>query len=567
MNSFFKIYKNLKKNEKNKFFLIFIFMFFLIILELFSLALFLPLISLIISDNKIPLLGEISFINNLDRFDQIIFFLILIISAFVLKNLFYGYLIYFRKKFLSDIQVDFTSRIFKSYLSQSYSFYLKKDKSEIMRNLGIVSEYIIVLENFVSLMLESLILIGIFLIILIKDAQVGLFILFFSLFFLYFSTSILKNKFRRYGIIVNEYEEKLIKVYLDTLGSIKDILLQKKQDYFLNQFSKNISKQAYTNVKNSFLLEMPRLFIEIFIVVTISLLVYFLISKNLDSESILITLTFIVTLIFRAIPAISRIVFQLNSLSFKIDIMNKVNHLISKLKSGDTSISKYDEIDFKNFNLENVSFKYGDTHSNFIFKNLNLEFKKKDAIGIIGASGSGKSTLIDIISGMLTPEIGEIKINDRLVDPNMIASWQSKIAYISQKNYLMNASILENIAFGEPKEKIDNKKLKEAINYSKINKLIEDKTEGLDFLIGEDGKKVSGGQRQRIILARAIYRNAEIIIFDEATSSLDTRVEKEIFDDLRDNFKSKKTLIISTHKHDLLNFCDKIINIDTINSK
>tara|TARA_Y100000591_G_C21846822_1_gene709207 strand:+ start:148 stop:1851 length:1704 start_codon:yes stop_codon:yes gene_type:complete len=567
MNSFFKIYNNLKKNEKNKFFLIFIFMFFLIILELFSLALFLPLISLIISDNKIPLLGDISFINNLDRFDQIIFFLILIISAFVLKNLFYGYLIYFRKKFLSDIQVDFTSRIFKSYLSQSYSFYLKKDKSEIMRNLGIVSEYIIVLENFVSLMLESLILIGIFLIILIKDAQVGLFILFFSLFFLYFSTSILKNKFRKYGIIVNEYEEKLIKVYLDTLGSIKDILLQKKQDYFLNQFSKNISKQAYTNVKNSFLLEMPRLFIEIFIVVTISLLVYFLISKNLDSESILITLTFIVTLIFRAIPAISRIVFQLNSLSFKIDIMNKVNHLISKLKSGDTLISKYDEIDFKNFDLKNVSFKYGDTHSNFIFKNLNLEIKKKDVIGIIGASGSGKSTLIDIISGMLKPEIGEIKINDRLVDPDMIASWQSKIAYISQKNYLMNASILENIAFGEPKEKIDNKKLKEAINYSKINKLIEDKTEGLDFLIGEDGKKVSGGQRQRIILARAIYRNAEIIIFDEATSSLDTRVEKEIFDDLRDNFKSKKTLIISTHKHELLSFCDKIINIDTINSK
>ena len=104
----------------------------------------------------------------------------------------------------------------------------------------------------------------------------------------------------------------------------------------------------------------------------------------------------------------------------------------------------------------------------------------------------------------------------------------------------MNASILENIAFGEPKEKIDNKKLKEAINYSKINKLIEDKTEGLDFLIGEDGKKVSGGQRQRIILARAIYRNAEIIIFDEATSSLDTRAEKEIFDDLRDNLKVKK---------------------------
>ena len=189
------------------------------------------------------------------------------------------------------------------------------------------------------------------------------------------------------------------------------------------------------------------------------------------------------------------------------------------------------------------------------------------AIGIIGKSGSGKSTLIDIISCMLKPETGEIKINNKLVDPDLIAGWQSKIAYISQKNYLMNASILENIAFGESAEKIDNEKLNEAVRYSKMNKLINEKTEGLDFIIGEDGKRVSGGQRQRIILARAIYRNAEIIIFDEATSSLDAKVEKEIFDDLRDNFKTKKTLIISTHKHELLNFCDKIINIDTVNSK
>ena len=113
--------------------------------------------------------------------------------------------------------------------------------------------------------------------------------------------------------------------------------------------------------------------------------------------------------------------------------MNKVNHLISKLKSGDTLISKYDEIDFKNFDLKNVSFKYGDTHSNFIFKNLNLEIKKKDVIGIIGASGSGKSTLIDIISGMLKPEIGEIKINDRLVDPDMIAVGNQKLLIYLKK--------------------------------------------------------------------------------------------------------------------------------------
>ena len=564
MKSFLRIYNILKIKEKKKFSFIFLFMFLLIFLELFSLSLFLPLISLIISDTNLLIINQIDFLSKLDRINQISLLLCIITFAFFIKNIFYGFIIYYRKKFLSEIQIDFTTRVFRSYLGQSYSFYLKKDKSEIIRNLGIVSEYIIVLENFISLILETLILVGIFVIILIKDYQIGIFIFIFSVTFLFTSTKILKNKLRKYGAIVNEYEEKLIKNYLDTLGSIKDILLQSKQTFFLNQFNNNISKQAYTNVKNSFFMEMPRLFIEIFIVVTISLLVYFLFSKNLDSESILITLTFIVTLIFRAIPAISRIVFQLNTLSFKIDIMNKVNNLISNLSQGETYSAKIKKLNFEEINLKNISFRYNN-EENFLFKNLNLEIKKNQTIGIIGSSGSGKSTLIDLVSGMLKAETGEIIINQTLLDSNFLETWQSKIAYISQKNYLLNSSIKDNIAFGELEEKIDYDKLKESIDHSKILNLVNSNKEGINYSIGEDGKRISGGQRQRIILARALYRNAEIIIFDEATSALDDKVEKEIFDDIEKNFKNKKTIIISTHKHDLLNFCDKIIDVDALN--
>lgn len=564
MNDFTKIYSNLKQSEKIKFLFIFVFMFLIISLELFSLALFLPLITVIFSESNLNLLEGISFITNLNRIDKISFFLSLIVLAFLIKNLFYAYLIYYRKKFLADIQIDFTSRIFKSYLSQSYSYYLRKDKSEIIRNLGIVSEYIIILENFASIVLESFILIGIFGIILSQDYQVGFFILIFSLLFLFFSTKILKKRFLKYGKIVNEFTEKLIRLYLDTLGSIRDILLQKKQNFFLNQFNNNISKQAYTNVKNSFFMEIPRLFIELFIVISISLIIFFLFSQSQETEKILITLTFIVTLIFRAIPAISRIVFQLNGLSFKIDIMNKVNSLIDSLSKGETVKSKIIKFEFKKLNLDNISFGYSNKSSDLIFKNLNLEIKKNEVIGIIGSSGSGKSTLIDILSGMLSVKHGKITINEKYMNADIIDSWQAKIAYISQKNYLTDTSIKSNIAFGEPEEKIDNLKLKNAINYAKLNSLIDSKNEGVDYIIGEDGKNISGGQRQRIILARALYRDAELIIFDEATSALDNNVEKEIFDDVEKNFKNNKTIIISTHKHELLNFCDKIIDIDAI---
>jgi len=564
MDAFFKIYFNLKKNEKIKFFLIFTFMFFLIFLELFSLSLFLPLITIIFSENNLFFFNNITFISELSRINQISFFLILIVIAFLIKNSFYGFLIYYRKKFLADIQVDFTSRVFKSYLSQSYSYYLKKDKSEIIRNLGIIPEYINILESFANIILETLLLIGIFSIIFFQDYLIGSFILLFSIIFLFCSTKILKKRFLLYGKIVNEFTEKLIQIYLNTLGSLRDILLQKKQGFFLKQFNQNISKQAYTNVKNSFFMEIPRLFIELFIVISISLIVYFLFAQNQDTENILITLTFIVALIFRAIPAISRIIFQMNGISFKIDIMNKVNLLISSLRKGELVKSKIINLNFEKLNLVDVSFGYNDSDSDLIFKNLDLEIKKNDLVGIIGTSGSGKSTLIDILSGMLNVKKGCLKLNGKKMDINLIESWQSKIAYISQKNYLIDATIKNNIAFGEPEEKVDFEKLTKVINYAKLSELVESKSNGINFIIGEDGKNISGGQRQRIILARALYRDAEVIIFDEATSALDDQVEKSIFKDIETNFKNKKTIIISTHKHELLNFCDKIINIDAI---
>ena len=180
----------------------------------------------------------------------------------------------------------------------------------------------------------------------------------------------------------------------------------------------------------------------------------------------------------------------------------------------------------------------------------------------MGSSGSGKSTLLDLICGILTPLKGKILLDDDHLNEEKLYSWQNKISYISQKNYLLNGSIIQNIAFAENPNDVDINRVKEAIKFSKLEKLVNDKRNGLDFNIGEDGKNISGGQRQRIILARAIYRKADLIIFDEATSALDKSTENEILSDIKDNFHKKKTLIISTHKSDTLYFCDKVLNID-----
>lgn len=557
---FLSIYSELNKNEKRKFNIIFLFTLLLLCLELFSLVLILPIITLIINDNFYLQFSQFSIFEEWSKNQQILFCLVLLIIIFFIKNFFSAFMLFYKKKFLADIQIDFTSRIYKSYMSQSYSFYLKSDKSNIIRNLGIVGEYINVIDNFFNAFLELLILVGILLIIFFKDSLAGIFISLLSIIFIIFTFSFLKKRLKKYGELANLLTEKLIDSYLNTFSSIRDIILQKKQNFFLSEFRKNLSKQAITNVKNSFFTELPRLVIEVLLILCISIIVYFLFSKSNNITDTLVTLTFITALIFRAIPSVSRITSQLSGLTFKIDIINKVNQLISNFS--DEKNIEVKKIDLKFEELELMAVKFGYDDSNLVFKNINLNIKKNETIGIIGSSGSGKSTLIDIVTGMLKPNFGKIALNQKNLDKNLIYEWQSKISCISQKNYLLNSTLKNNVAFGENEDEINYSKVEECLKLSQIYYLASENKEGLNFLIEEDGKNLSGGQRQRIILARALYRQSEVLIFDEATSALDEKTEKEIMYDIKKNFHGKKTIIISTHKHNLLDFCDKIYNVE-----
>jgi len=314
------------------------------------------------------------------------------------------------------------------------------------------------------------------------------------------------------------------------------------------------------------LVELPRLIIEILLVIGISCLIFFLIRSNQDINDITITLTFTVALVVRAIPSITRIIYQSGGLYFKVDIVKRVHILLANFSvvKGDYKINK---IGYQKIKLKNINFSYTNDDENIVFKNLNYEIKKNECVGIVGSSGSGKSTLLDILCGMLAVKNGGVYLDEIKIEEKNVKSWQSQISYISQKNFLLNSTIAKNIAFAEDDEEINKEKLLEAIEFSQLNKLVSSKAEGVNFNIGEDGKNISGGQRQRIILARAIYREADVVLFDEATSALDTETEKEIFDTIKNNFYGKKTLLISSHRQELLYFCDKIIDINSLNKK
>ena len=563
MKLFFSIFNKLTKIEKIKFYWITFFIIILLFLELISLSLLLPIIKIIFSSDKVTILGDNFFFNDLKFQNQIYFLLSSLVFLYFIKNLFNAFIIYYKKRFLSDIQINFSSRVFSYYLNQPYNFFLTNNKPQILRNLGILQEYIIVVENFINIAIEIFILALILIIIFYNDIFVGLFLTIFAFFFIIVFLKIFKDRFKRYGELINQYNEKLLNNYLDTLGSIKDIILQKKQNFFIRDFSSNISVQAAVNVKNGFFVEAPRLIIEIMLVLGVSSLIILLTMVNQDLSEITVTLTFTIALILRAIPSITRIIYQSSGLFFKIDTIKRVQTLLSTLKFEKNFYTKK-EIDFKKIILKNINFTYADQNKTEIFKNLDLSINKNETIGIIGSSGSGKSTLLDIICCILSPNTGGIYLDDKLIDKDLIHSWQDKISYISQKNYLLNESLSQNIAFAEDEKDINIERIYEAIRFSKLESLVKSHKEGINFQIGEDGKNISGGQRQRIILARSIYRKADVIIFDEATSALDKNNENEILDDIKENFHGKKTLFISTHKETTLSFCDRIINVDNL---
>ena len=301
MKLFFSIFNNLNFSEKKKFFWIVIFIAVLLILELASLSILLPIIKIIFSSEKLTYLN-FTFFDEYTLNQQIYFLLSVLVFFFLLKNIFNAFLIYFKKRFLYDIQINFSSRVFSNYLNQSYDFFLKNNKPQIMRNLGILAEYIIVLENFINIAIEVLILILILFIIYYTNIYVGLTISIFSAIFIFIILKIFKDRFKKYGELINFYNEKVLNNYLDSLGSIKDIILQKKQNFFVNDFSKNISVQANVNVKNSFFVEVPRLLIEIILVIGVAGLIIVLSLVNENLNEIIVILTFTVALILRAIP-------------------------------------------------------------------------------------------------------------------------------------------------------------------------------------------------------------------------------------------------------------------------
>lgn len=560
----FKIINLLNYREKNKFFLFILLSILASLIETFSISIIIPIVSKILEFNDAnhqQYFGQ-NFIDNLnlDINDFIFYTLIFVFALYLLKNLFLCFYYYFLANLSHNINLYFSNKLYKSYLSRNYIFHTAGNTSEIVRNLSSesknVSSYMMSLLNIISDVTISF-FICLFLIYINPLGAIFTILLITILGFFYFkiSSSFISNwaKIRLFS------DGKKIKNIQETFKNIKEIIIRDKKELFFQEFYKHNKNSINTAKKISFLQSLPRLWLEIFALIGIFSL--FLINLNLGKtySEILVIFAVFAFAIYRLMPISSRIIQSIHGIKFyrvSVDLIANEVSMIPKIKENN-NFKKFDN--FHTIDFKNISFKYSTKNNEkIVFKDLNLKIIANQFIGIKGISGSGKSTFFDLFTNLIQPNTGEIIINENLNILDLGVNWRTKIGYVTQQSFLIDDTIRNNITFGE---KTDESKIKKAIKFSLLEKDIEVMNMGLDTRVGENGNNLSGGQIQRLMLARSIYNDRQILIFDEPTSSLDKKNEEKFIEYLH-YLKNKFTIILISHNDKNFRYCDKIFEVN-----
>lgn len=563
----------LSSSDRAKIVIFFVLLFFSTIFELLSVGIIYPFIKILLNPDSLINFGSIgeSFlqVSKNYSFDILYLGLFCLLTIFITKNLFLVFHSWWKLKFTNIITYNLANKLFKFYLNKSVLYHIDSNSSVIIRNiLNEVNNLQKIFYSFLELFFELVVLLSLIIMLFIFE-PIATFLSFIILFiFSLLIYLITKKKITNWGNIRLKISAKYLKNLTEALRNIKEIKLFNKSDYFI--FKHNSQKKILTDilVKFGFLNSIPKFFFEIVAITSLCLIIFILVRQGRNSIEILPILAVFGATAYRVMPSFSRILNSIQAIKYRLPT---INVLYSIYEKDDFYIEKFKKIQknkilnfsFKNkIIIKNLNFSYrGKSHK--VLKNVSIEIKKGETVGIIGKSGSGKSTLINIIMGLLQCENNQIFIDGK--DLNSVKkTWQSNIGYVPQSIYLLDTTIKKNIAFAIENKKINFDKIINAIKKSKIENFINKLDNGIDTKVGELGSKISGGQIQRIGIARAIYNNPKLIILDEATSSLDKQTEDEIIKEIR-AYQKDKTVIMVSHKLNTLKYCDKIYEI--INGK
>ncbi len=461
-----------------------------------------------------------------------------------------------------NITSDFRIKIFNFLINQDYSYYFKFGSNEIMSNLSQkTGAFTTIIFSSINIINSILISSAVMIVLIINEPFytpiiILTIILFFFIVFKIKSKSVLKK-----GQAVSSNQNSMIDVFQNTVGYLPEIIVYDIRKFFSVTLSRSSKETALATSDVRTIGASPRIYLESFVIILIILIIYF---SDFNERSIESNISYLAILAFgtqKCLPLINN-VYNL-SINFK-NATPIVSSFLQILDGGNEIIfeeKKSVPLNFsRSIKLENISFQYSEDLSK-ILNNFSFEIKKGDKIAIKGQTGSGKSTLVNIISGLLNPSEGKILVDNKLIGAKNLKSWQKNIAIVPQTVFLNDSTILENIAIALEKNTINFEKVRNSAKLAQIDNFILSLPNKYDEKVGERGVRLSGGQRQRLGIARALYRDANVIILDEPTNALDSETEKLVMDSIT-KLSKDITLIMISHSNTSLETFDKIIDLD-----
>jgi ABC-type multidrug transport system fused ATPase/permease subunit len=387
-----------------------------------------------------------------------------------------------------------------------------------------------------------------------------IFLFFFLVLFFLFDFKF-KSKLNTYGKLLNQSGSDVIKYTEECINGFKEIKILNKEQFFCNKVK--VSTESYANslLEIQTIQMFPKYLIELFLILLVVSFSFFWLMSGNQLNDFIITMSAFGVASVKLFPMFSSL---LQTLTYLRGKKNSVDRLFDNLH--DIKICKKigtSQIDiklFENFTIKNFSFIYP-KQEKFIFKNSFFDLKKKESVGILGNSGQGKSTLVNIFSGLLQINSGQLIINNKNYDTNNIVSLKNFIAYLPQDIFFINGTIKDNIALGIDPNFIKDYDIFHALKLSGAYDFVMDLPSNINSPMIEGGANFSGGEKQRIGIARAMYFNKEILIFDEITSNLDSENAKNIKKEML-KLKKIKTMVIITHDPQLIDFCDKVYKVE-----
>ncbi len=496
-----------------------------------------------------------------------------VVLIYIIKNVYLCFLSWIRVRYTTNVQRELSVKMFRSYMKRGYSFFRQTNSATLLRGTteSVAAVYIVIL-NLMKILAEILTIACIFAFILFTDWKLAISVVVLVGSCLFLILVVFRSIMKKAGELYFRSMGDVNRWSLQLFSGIKEVLVFNRKDFFVKNYEDSFLHVQRGRIRQTVATEIPAYIIEGACVTGIIVAVCIRVNDVADTASFIPQLAAFAMAAFRLLPSVGRITSNFNLCIFNMPAVTEVYENILEAKQyeeknflleskGDSDIAVEGEKVVR-FNeslvVDDVSWCYPDGGQN-VLDHVSLTIKKGQSVAFVGPSGAGKSTLADIILGLFKPQEGAVLIDGKNVWDNKL-ELSKIISFVPQSVYLIDDTIRRNVAFGIADEEISDELVWNALAQAHIKEYVQSLPQGLDNLVGERGVRFSGGQSQRLAIARALYSNPDILVLDEATSSLDNETESAVMESI-ELLQGYKTLIIIAHRLSTIEKCDKIYEI------